>query len=100
MMNYKGYVGRVEYDDVVGVFYGEVINLADVVTFQGTTVEELRRAFQESMDDYLESCAQRGEEPDRPSTVVAVCRSWDRSPRFISIMLSQLRPVARRMPTI
>lgn len=69
MMNYKGYVGRVEYDDVAGVFHGEVLNLRDVITFQGDTVDELRRAFQQSIDDYLEYCAQRGEEPERPSTV-------------------------------
>lgn len=69
MMSYKGYVGRVEYDDVAGIFHGEVINLRNVITFQGTTVDELRRAFQESIDDYLESCAQRGEEPDKPAPV-------------------------------
>jgi predicted RNase H-like HicB family nuclease len=70
MMNYKGYVGQVEYDDATGIFRGEIINVRDVITFQGTTAEELRRAFQESVDDYLEFCAQRGEEPDQPSTVV------------------------------
>lgn len=69
MMNYKGYVGRVEYDDEAGIFHGEVINLRDVINFQGATVDDLRRAFQESIDDYLEYCAQRGEEPERPLTV-------------------------------
>lgn len=66
MMNYKGYVGQVEYDDAAGIFHGEVINLRDVITFQGTTVDELRQAFQMSIDDYLEACVQRGEEPEKP----------------------------------
>lgn len=66
MMEYKGYLGRVEYDDEAGVFHGEVINLRDVITFQGETVQELRTAFQESVDDYLAFCAERGEEPERP----------------------------------
>jgi predicted HicB family RNase H-like nuclease len=66
MMEYKGYLGRVEYDDEAGVFHGEVINLRDVVTFQGETVQELRRAFQESVDDYLAFCIERNEEPERP----------------------------------
>jgi predicted HicB family RNase H-like nuclease len=66
MMEYKGYLGRVEYDDEAGVFHGEVINLRDVVTFQGETVPELRRAFQESVDDYLAFCIERNEEPERP----------------------------------
>ncbi len=38
MMEYKGYLGRVEYDDEAGVFNGEVINLRDVITFQGESV--------------------------------------------------------------
>jgi len=65
-MEYKGYLGLVEYDDEAAIFHGEVINLRDVITFQGETVQELRRAFQESVDDYLAFCAERGEEPERP----------------------------------
>lgn len=66
MMNYKGYVGQVDFDDEAGIFHGEVINLRDVITFQGTTVDELRQSFQDSIDDYLKLCAQRGEIPDKP----------------------------------
>lgn len=66
MMEYKGYLGRVEYDDEAGIFHGEVINLRDVITFQGETVQELRVAFQESVEDYLAFCVGRGEEPERP----------------------------------
>lgn len=43
MMAYKGYVGRGEYDDEAGLFHGEVINARDVITFQGTTAEEIMR---------------------------------------------------------
>lgn len=66
MMEYKGYVGRVEYDDEAGLFHGEVVNTRDVVTFQGETVKELRKAFRESIEDYLSFCAERGEAPDKP----------------------------------
>lgn len=66
MLRYKGYTGHVEFDDEAGLFHGEVIDLRDVVTFQGTSVEELERAFQDSVDDYLEFCEERGEEPDKP----------------------------------
>lgn len=65
MLRYKGYVGRAEFDDEAGLFHGEVIGLRDVVTFQGRSVDELEAAFRESVDDYLEFCAQRGEEPDQ-----------------------------------
>ncbi len=64
MMEYKGCLGRVEYDDEAGSFHGEVVNLRDVITFQGETVQELRTAFQESVDDYLAFCAERSEAPE------------------------------------
>jgi predicted HicB family RNase H-like nuclease len=65
-MEYNGYVARVEFDDVAGVFHGQVLNLRDVITFQGTSVKELRRELKASVEDYLEFCAERGEEPDKP----------------------------------
>lgn len=64
-MTYKGYHGTVSFDDEAEIFHGEVTGLRDVVTFQGRSVDELKRAFQESIDDYLDFCAERGEKPDK-----------------------------------
>lgn len=66
MMEYKGYTAHVELDAEAGVFHGEVLDTRDVITFQGTSVDEVQQAFRDSIDDYLEFCAQRGEEPDKP----------------------------------
>lgn len=66
MMEYKSYMGHVEFDDQAGIFHGTVVNMRDVVTFQGESVEQIRRAFKESIDDYLEFCAERGEAPEKP----------------------------------
>ena len=66
MLQYKAYTGHADYDEEAGLLHGEVLGLRDVVTFQGTSVKELKRAFQESIDDYLEFCPERGEEPDDP----------------------------------
>jgi predicted HicB family RNase H-like nuclease len=66
MLKYKGYTGQVEFDDEAGVFHGEVLDLRDVVTFQGRNVAELEQAFRESVNDYLEFCRERGEDPDKP----------------------------------
>lgn len=66
MMTYKGYGASVRFDDDAGIFHGEVTGLRDVVTFQGKSVDELKTAFQESIDDYLEYCESRGEQPDKP----------------------------------
>jgi predicted HicB family RNase H-like nuclease len=66
MMEYKGYIGKVEFDDEAEIFHGEIINTRDVITFQGKSVDELTKAFRESIDDYLAFCKQRGETPDKP----------------------------------
>lgn len=65
-MEYKGYSARVQFDEDANIFHGEVINLRDVITFEGETVGELRQAFEDSVDDYLEFCAERGEDPEKP----------------------------------
>lgn len=65
MMNYKGYVGHVEYDNEVKIFHGEVIGLNDIITFQGKSVEELEEAFKTSVDDYLNWCKERDEKPEK-----------------------------------
>ena len=66
MMEYKEYFAKVEFDDEDNIFHGEIINLRDVITFEGETVEELRKAFHDSVEDYLEFCAERGENPEKP----------------------------------
>jgi predicted HicB family RNase H-like nuclease len=66
MMEYKGYFAKIEFDDDANIFHGEVINLRDVITFEGENVRELRQAFQDSVDDYLAFCAERGEDPEKP----------------------------------
>ncbi len=65
MMEYCGYRAELSFDDA-GVFYGEVLNTRDVITFQGTSVAELRRAFHDSVNEYLKTCAERGWTSDKP----------------------------------
>ena len=63
-MDYKGYEAVVNYDEEAKIFSGEVINTKDVITFQGESVSDLEKAFHESVDDYLEFCLSRNEEPE------------------------------------
>ncbi len=65
MMKYKGYLGEVSYDADAKIFHGEVLGLKDVITFQGTTVKELEKAFKDSINDYLSWCKERGEKPEK-----------------------------------
>jgi predicted HicB family RNase H-like nuclease len=66
MIEYKGYIATIEFDDEADIFHGEVVNLVDIITFQGKSTEELREAFKDSVEDYLEFCASRNELPDKP----------------------------------
>jgi len=65
-MEYQGYLAKVEFDDEANILHGEILNLRDVITFEGSTVEELRHAFKDSVEDYLDFCAERNEEPEKP----------------------------------
>ncbi len=65
-INFKDYIGRVDYDGDAEIFYGEVINTRDVITFQGSTVKELKKSFIDSVEDYIAFCEARGEEPEKP----------------------------------
>lgn len=73
-MEYKGYICKVEVNDEAGILFGEVINIRDVITFEGQSVEEVQKAFQESVDDYLAFCAGRGESPEKPFSVKFIVR--------------------------
>ncbi|HEV3165124.1 MAG TPA: type II toxin-antitoxin system HicB family antitoxin [Isosphaeraceae bacterium] len=66
MMNYKGYIGHSEVDESTGLIFGEVFGLRDVITYQGRTVDEARQSFVESIDLYLQTCAEEGLKPDKP----------------------------------
>ncbi len=65
MMKYKGYMGQVSYDDEAKIFHGEVLGLKDIITFQGTTVNEIEQSFKDSIDDYLKWCKELGQQPEK-----------------------------------
>ena len=66
MMEYKGYIGKAEYDSDAKVFAGSVINTRTVITFQGRSVDELEAEFRNSIDDYLQWCKEDGVLPEKP----------------------------------
>ena len=68
-MDYKGYAGRAEFDDEMRLFSVEVLDLRDVITFRSTSAEGLEREFRDSVDDYLEFCEERGEQPNVPPNI-------------------------------
>lgn len=66
MIKYKGYIGKIEFDDKHDIFHGNVININDVVTFEGKTTKELRKSFKDSIDVYIEFCKEQNKEPEKP----------------------------------
>lgn len=62
-MTYKGYTARIEYDGEDEIFTGRLAGIRDGVGFHADTVEALRDAFHEAVEDYIETCAKVGKEP-------------------------------------
>ncbi len=65
-MQYEDYVARITLDERRGVLHGRVENLADVISFEGVSVDELQKEFEESVNLYLKVCKKKGIEPKRP----------------------------------
>ncbi len=66
MFEYKGYTGVIEYDPTIDRLSGHVVDLRDQLYFEGRSIDEVHSSFRSVVDDYLEFCAKRGEDPDRP----------------------------------
>ena len=64
VMEYKGYIGSVEFSETDGVFYGKVQGIRSLISYEGTTAAGLVSDFHEAVDDYLETCNQEGSSPE------------------------------------
>ena len=64
-MEYKGYVGSVEFSEEDALFYGKVLGMRALISYEGTNAAELVADFHGAVDDYLELCAQSGTEPEK-----------------------------------
>lgn len=65
-MTHKGYAAHIEYSDEDQCFIGHIAGIKDVVGFHGESVSELRAAFEEAVDGYLETCARLNRSPQKP----------------------------------
>jgi predicted HicB family RNase H-like nuclease len=66
MMKYKDYFGSVHYSDDDKVFYGKLEFIRALVSYEGTDVKSLQKAFKEAVDDYLLFCKENGKNPEKP----------------------------------
>ena len=65
-MNYNGYTAAIYFSTEDGCLVGQIIGINDIIGFHGDSVKEVRKAFHESVDDYLATCAKSGHEPNKP----------------------------------
>ncbi len=65
ILEYKGYYTKVRYSVEDGVLYGEIEGINDLVTFESESAVEIKKEFENAVDDYLEFCARVGKEPDK-----------------------------------
>lgn len=65
ILEYKGYFANVHFSAEDEIFYGKIIGINDLVSFEGNSVLELKSAFQEAVEDYLDTCKQLNKEPER-----------------------------------
>ena len=63
-IQYKGYVGSVEFSEEDGIFYGKVLGIRSLISYEGENAKELLDDFHGAVDDYLESCKELGKEPE------------------------------------
>ncbi len=66
IFEYKGYLGQFGYEEGDEALHGTVLNIQDVIHFQGRSIDELRQSFQDSVDDYLDWCVEEGKSPEKP----------------------------------
>lgn len=65
ILKYKNYFASVHYNAIDEVFHGKVIGISDTISFEGTTVKELKDAFGEAVDEYIEDCKILNKEPEK-----------------------------------
>ncbi|TMJ20077.1 MAG: type II toxin-antitoxin system HicB family antitoxin [Alphaproteobacteria bacterium] len=74
ILKHKGYAARVEFDADDRIFFGHIAGIEDGVGFHSDTVDGLVAAFEEAVEDYLETCARAGKQPDKPYSGVVYLR--------------------------
>jgi len=68
---YKDYIGDVNYTTEDGVFFGKVLGIKSLLSYEGDSVSALIEDFRESVDEYLEYCAREEIQPEIPQNIYA-----------------------------
>lgn len=63
-LEYKGFIGTVEYSADDHCLYGKVLGTRDLIMYEGESIQELEKDFYETIDEYIETCKELGKDPE------------------------------------
>jgi predicted HicB family RNase H-like nuclease len=66
VLKYKGYHGSTEYSLEDDCLFGRLLGISDIISYEGNSVREIKKAFKEAVDDYVETCRKIGKPPQKP----------------------------------
>ncbi len=64
-MQYKDYIGSIEFNEADSIFYGKVMGVRALISYEGSSALELSTDFHSAVDEYLEECKQLDREPEK-----------------------------------
>ncbi len=64
-LQYKNYYASVHFSSVDEVFYGKILSINDLISFEGSSVKELKAAFEDAVEDYIDTCSKIGKSPEK-----------------------------------
>ena len=65
LLEYKGYYAKLDFSADDEIFFGVIEGINDIVSFEGKEINELKTAFHEAVDDYLDICARNNKQPEK-----------------------------------
>ena len=66
LLEYKGYSGTIEYSAADNILHGRVLGIRSLLSYEGDSLNSLRNDFENMIEDYLQTCAKTGTEPEKP----------------------------------
>lgn len=66
LLNHKGYIGDIQVSIEDDVLHGKLLYVSALVTYEGHSVDEIKASFEEAVDDYLDTCEEKGYQPEVP----------------------------------
>jgi predicted HicB family RNase H-like nuclease len=86
---YNGYTASIQFSPADEVFFGKVIGVNDLISFEGTSVAELKKGMQEAVDDYIATCEALGKSPEKTYKGVFNVRISSELHKRIALLASQ-----------